>query len=178
MAQMANTSKETVVIDDKTKHLHMTVYGSKALSALFSNTHIETIYMDGVEKLNLSYFFELARSLKAAVFPDVNSISAYVFWNTYQDPAPGIDLYKKITFPSSTPFRLEGGANIILRANELCPTSFTANTWGMSSGIKFFVPQSLLTTYREATNWDTFGDSRILPIEGSQFENINWWKSV
>ncbi len=179
MAQMASTSKDTVVIDDKTKHLYMTFYGSKNLNRPFSYSNIETIFMDGVTQLSLSYYFEFMNSLKAAVFPDATSIAAYVFWNTNSGiTIPGIDFYKKIDFSSSSPFRLDAGADIILRSTEMCTTGFTATTWGISSGIKFYVPQSLLSSYREATNWSTFGDSRILPIEGTRYENINWWKSV
>lgn len=176
---MGSGSKDTAIIDDNTKHLQMTVRGSKQLARLFSYSNIETIYMDGVTQLDLGYYFEFMASLKAAVFPDATSISSYVFWNTSANsPVPGIDFYKKIDFPASTPFRFESGADIILRSGEMCTTAFTATTWGLSSGTKFYVPQSLLSAYRAATNWSTFGDSRILQIEGSRYENVNWWKSV
>lgn len=176
---MGSGSKDTAIIDDNTKHLQMTARGSKTLARLFSYSNIETIYMDGVTQLNQGYFFEFMTSLKAAVFPDVTVIGTYIFWNTFADsPVPGIDFYKKIDFPSAVPFRLGTGADIILRSAEMCTTAFTATSWGMTSGIKFYVPQSLLSTYRAASNWSTFGDSRILPIEGTRYENINWWKSV
>lgn len=179
MAQMTTASKDTAIINDKTKHLRMTVYGSKALNRLFSHSNIETIYMDGITNLNAQYFFEFMNSLKAAVFPDATATTAYLFWNTNQNvPVPGIDFYKKIAFSSATSFRLEAGADIILRSNEMCTTGFTAATWGMSSGIKFYVPESLLSAYRSDANWSTFGESRILPIEGSKYENIDWWKSL
>ena len=174
------TSKDTAVINDTTKRLEMTVYGEqKTLDRLFSHSNIEIIYMDGVVNLNRSYYFEFMNALKAAVFPDATTITSYVFWNNAAGiPVPGIDFHKKIDFPTNTPFKLDAGANIILRSAEMCTTGFTASSWGVSASLVFYVPQALLDAYREANNWNTFGASRILPIEGSRYENVDWWKIV
>lgn len=181
LAQMSNGSnKYRAVINNEDTHIvEITGYGTKQLSRLFNESNVKVVYMPGFEKLDLNYYFHFMPNLEAAIFPDATSFVPYLFWNTNKDyPKPGIDIYKKQEFPNSIVFRLDQGADIILRASEMSTTGFNASTWGVSEGINFYVPSDLIDTYLADTNWSTFGSSRILPIEGSKYEDMDWWKSI
>lgn len=69
---------------------------------------------------------------------------------------------------------------IILRSNIVWtlnwPSAFTQTPFGKDkAGGTLYVPQSLITSYEENTNWATVLayniNNQILPIEGSQYEN-------
>ena len=149
------------------------------LSRLFSGNNAKVLYISGFTKINTSYMFQFMPSLKAAIFTDATSIGNYVFWDPQRTGSIGIDFYKTMTFSSATPFYLTGvDLDIILRSSEMSTTSFTTSTWGMPPKMKVYVPNSLVNTYLADNNWSTFGSERILPIEGTKYEDINWWKSI
>lgn len=135
--------------------------------------------MDGYTAINNSYYFEFMPNLQALILPDVTKVTPYILWdNNQQHAKPTVDMYQIQDFPSAMPFRVEQGGNCILRNSVMSTTKFTASSWGISPDFKFYVPQNLLNDYLADANWSTFGADRILPIEGSPYEDINWWKEL
>ena len=172
-------SSTTAVIDDNTEYVRITGKNTKTTSRLFDSMNTKIVYLDGYTKIDTSYFFEFMPNLGAVILPQITSIQLYAFWDTNSNHSkPSIDLYQKQTFPNGAVFRLEQGADIILRNSEMSTTGFTATTWGVPNGIKFFVPSALRADYLADSNWSTFGSDRILPIEGTVYEDIDWWKAL
>lgn len=59
---------------------------------------------------------------------------------------------------------------LILRGETVCPLLSTSNIGFLAVGCgHVFVPESILASYKAATNWSTYADY-ILPIEGSYWE--------
>ena len=172
---------DTAIIDSNTKYLNISAQTNDTRAVrMFAFQPFEVIVFNGyMDFTGCGYMCEFMGNLKAAIFPDATILSSYLFWDTNQNHTkPSIDLHKKNTFSNATPFRLEQGADIILRNSEMSTTGFTATTCGMSSGIKFFVPSVLRADYLADSNWSTFGSDRILPIEGTIYEDIDWWKAL
>lgn len=169
----------TAIIDSNTEYIDITGFGQLSTDRMFSYNPAKVIVLRGYTRIASSYFFEFGTNLLAVILPDVTSIAGYAFWQTNPSkPKTAVDIYKKNTFPSSVPFRLDQGGDIILRANEMSTTGFTASTWGVSSGLKFYVPSALRNDYLADTNWNTFGSDRILTIEGSAYESTDWWEAL
>ena len=160
------------------KKLNNTTTGD--ISRLFAHNEAKVLYITGFTSINSAYMFEFMYNLEAAIFTDATSIVNYVFWGEVKHTLPvGIDFYKQVTFPGGCPFCLgQKNVDIILRASEMSTTQFTTSTWGIPPKMKFYVPSSLVNTYLADSNWSTFGSERILPIEGTKYEDINWWKSI
>lgn len=173
----------TVIVDDNTKYFNMSSDPRETLQSFtraFAYKPFEVVYLGGFANFYTNgYLFEFMPNLKAVILPDATSLAGYMFWdNITSHSVPTIDLYQKQAFGSATPFRLDQGGNVVLRNEEMSTTGFTASTWGMSSGTKFYVPQALLADYLADANWGTFGSDRILPIEGSPYEDVDWWKAL
>ena len=159
------------------KKLNNTTTGD--ISRLFAYNEAKVLYITGFTNINSSYMFEFMSNLEAAIFTDATSIGGYVFWDTRHTGSIGIDFYKTMTFPGATPFYLTNvDLDIILRSSEMSTTTFTPSTWGIPPKMKFYVPSSLVNTYLADNNWSAFGSERILPIEETKYEDINWWKSI
>ena len=169
----------TAIIDDNTEYIHFEGKGNKKLTRFFSAQNARVLYIGGITNLDSPYFFEQMPNLEAVIFPDATNFAAYLFWVLYTDYAKTtVDIYQKQAFGSATVFRFEQGGNVILRNAEMSTTGFTATTWGVSNGIKFYVPSALRADYLADSNWSTFGSDRILPIEGTVYEDIDWWKAL
>lgn len=171
----------TVIVDDNTRYFRFdSTDPTRMFARLFGYKPIEVVYLGGFTDFSpMGYMFEFMPNLKAVILPDATILAAYMFWDYIRDHSiPTIDLYQKQAFASATPFKLEQGGNVILRNTEMSTTGFNASTWGMANGVKFYVPQALLQDYLADTNWGTFGSDRILPIEGSPYEDIDWWKAL
>lgn len=168
----------SAIVGSSTEFIKWTGGSSTSISRLFSRNPAKVIYLDGFTKMDLTYLFQLNANLRAAIFPDATSFVAYTFWETSTSyPSLGIDIYQQQSFPSAMPFRIEGVAHIILRNEVMSTIDFTASTWGVGSSTDFYVPSALLSDYLADSNWSTFGSSRILAIEGSEFEDKDWWKA-
>ena len=171
----------TVIVDDNTRYFRMdSTDPSGTVARLFAYRPVEVVYLGGFKDFSSwSYMFEFMPNLKAVILPSATKLPSYMFWdNISTHSIPTIDIYQKQAFSSATVFRLDQGGNVILRNTEMSTTGFTATTWGVSNGIKFYVPSALRANYLADANWGTFGSDRILPIEGSPYENIDWWKSL
>ena len=149
------------------------------ISRLFGHNEAKVLYITGFTNINSPYMFEFMSNLEAAIFTDATSIANYAFWDTQHTGSIGIDFYKTMTFPGASPFYLMGvDLDIILRSSEMSTTAFTVSNWGIPPKMKFYVPSSLVNIYLANSNWSTFGSERILSIEGTKYEDINWWKSI
>ena len=183
VAGYGGDSSAIAIIDENTKYARIIKNPnatSGQMNRLFNASPIEIVYLGGyTDFANCGYMFNQNPNLKAVILPDATSLAVYMFWATNTSySVPAVDLYKKQTFGSTTIFRLEQGGNIILRDEEMSTTNFNASTWGISEKLKFYVPQNLIQNYLADSNWSTFGDSRILPIEGSPYEDVNWWQAL
>lgn len=137
---------------------------------------------DGCKKLQLLHLPKLTNAYGVGAFWGIGSSTSYVtivlpaitgvvssFRQSYceaVDIGPGfagpLDAYN---FYSGT-YR-----NIILRNPDAVVTCTAANSiYSINSSTKVFVPSSLVTAYKEATNWSTKGDI-FYSIEGSIYEN-------
>jgi len=189
LSTMGAKSSGTAVVNDSTKSLEMNWSASNrsgTLSRLFDRCPLRVIYLAGIKSLDgPGYFFQHMYDLKAAIFPDATTVSAnYLLWaaesNNIQEHGTytAVDFHKAVSINVTCPFRLDGGGDMILRADELSTSRMTATTWGVNKNMQFYVPQALLTAYREAENWNTFEATNFHAIEGSKYENVNWWKSI
>lgn len=170
-------SGDDAIISSTSKRIWMP--GAKEIaSRKYDNYAMEVFYAPDVETTKV-YAFVAVNKLKALIFPNLTNIGIYTLWITETNaPTCAVDLSKKITF-NNAKFRDESPCDVILRSAEMCPnTAMTATTWGVGANIKFYVPNALLSSYLADTNWNTFGSSRILPIEGSAYENTDWWKTI
>lgn len=154
--------------------------GAKTLSvnSPFQNYKTKIFYFPDLEE-TATYAFRETKNLEALVFPVCTRLASYTVWITDSTAnAPAIDIYQPVAFGNVSPFRLAVGADVILRSSTMYANSgFTASIFGLNQDVKFYVPESLLTNYRQNSYWGTFGDSRILPIDGSRYEDIDWWRS-
>ena len=172
-------SSTTAIIDDNTEYIHFEGKGDKRLTRFFAAQNARVLYIGGITNFDSSYFFNQMPNLEAAILPDATNFVAYMFWVTYTNYAKTtVDIYQKQAFGTATVFRFEQGGNVILRNAEMSTTGFNASTWGMPNVVKFYVPSALRADYLADANWGTFGSDRILPIEGSPYEDIDWWKAL
>lgn len=74
-------------------------------------------------------------------------------------PFPGCNNLKTLIY------RKNSGVNS-LSGVSLLPTNFQSNGY-------LYVPQSMLESYKTATNWSTIAD-RIIKLEGTIYEDIYW----
>ena len=42
--------------------------------------------------------------------------------------------------------------------------------------IEIYVPQAIIETYKQATNWTTYADC-FKALEGSKYEDVEWYKN-
>ena len=68
---------------------------------------------------------------------------------------------------------------ILRRTNTITPLSATSifnNTPFASGGGKLYVPQAQITNYENATNWSALAGLTVLSLEGSRFEDLDWFE--
>lgn len=140
----------------------------------FSDYQMRVFYASDL-KASTTYTWSRCNNLQALILPALTSWAAYSTYNA-RSPITAVDLSQQITFQAQ--FDKDSCKALILRSSTLCPTSFTTATWGINAALKIYVPSALRADYLEATNWSTFGESRILAIEGSEYEDTDWWRSI
>ena len=146
---------------------------------LFDNlTNLEVLYFDSVKNINSSYFFSYLKRLKAGVFPEVTNIVNLAFYDFGSNVTGGsvLDFHQVITAAGS-PFKTDT-LTLVLRGNTKSSINIIKGTWGHPSQAKFYVPQSLVSEYVADSNIVAYGEENILPIEGSQYESVDWWKAL
>lgn len=155
-------------------------YAKKA-SRFFDLCRFEVIYLDSIEQLDAQYFFNNMEHLKAGIFPMVNSVSNHAFYTIgkYVPNGTVLDFHQVITTSTSggSPFKIDN-VIFVLRGDEKSSIYIKKGTWGHPSQAKFYVPQILLPEYIADADIVAYGEENILPIEGSPYENIDWWKSL
>ena len=146
-------------------------------SKFFNNFRkLEVIYMDSVKRISGSFFSDL-NGLKAGIFPQVTSVTNYGFYNFGVARGCVLDFHQTIT-ASGLPFKTDNKLILILRGNTKSSISIKKGTWGHPSQAKFYVPQSLISEYVADSDIIAYGEENILPIEGSQYESVDWWKAL
>lgn len=168
---------DDAIISSTTKRIWM-LGAIELKTSAFVGYQMEVFYAPDVTKTG-QYSFNGVNNLKALILPNLTNAGDFTLWVTTNKAVTcAIDLSKKITF-NNVKFRDDSPCDVILRSAEMCPnTAMTATTWGVGAKTKFYVPSSLLSSYLADTNWNTFGSSRILPIDGSAYENTDWWKAI
>lgn len=176
-------SSTTAVIDLNTKFIHFSNsdrWYTGTTAKLFDNfINLEVIYMDSVTNLNAPMLFLNLPRLKAGIFPSVTTVGNYSFYTIGGLTINGstLDFHKPIT-ASGLPFKTDKCLTLILRGNTKSSINIKKGTWGHPSQAKFYVPQSLVSEYVADSDIVAYGEENILPIEGSQYESVDWWKAL
>ena len=120
--------------------------------------------------------FKGVTGLKTVVFPAVSTAGAFIFSDSSSlncvDFGPSFPRIKQYYF--SGQYRM---TILILRSASVVPLdnngfSYTAFASGQAGGT-LYVPQALIESYQNATNWSAilaYANNQILPIEGSIYE--------
>lgn len=144
--------------------------GSQCFSSASSLEKIEILKSGSVN--GVSSFYNCT-SLKKVILPlFVSSSASSTFQNCGKlelididtmslsfQPFPGCNNLKTLIY------RKNSGVNS-LSGVSLLPTNFQSNGY-------LYVPQSMLESYKTATNWSTIAD-RIIKLEGTIYEDIYW----
>ena len=153
---------------------------AKKTSCFFNLCRFEVVYLDSIEQIDTPYFFNDMGYLKAGIFPMVNSVSNYAFYTVgaYVPNGTVLDFHQVITTGTNgVPFKINN-VIFVLRGDEKSSIYIKKGAWGHPSQAKFYVPQILLSEYIADADIVAYGEENILPIEGSPYENIDWWKSL
>lgn len=174
-----STPTTIAVINSDTKFISFSNsdrWYSGETNKFFNNfRNLEVLYMDSVKKIGGSFFSDL-RSLKAGIFPEVTTVGNNSFYNVGVASEIALDFHQTIT-ASGLPFKIDN-LILILRGSTKSSVSIKKGTWGHPSQAKFYVPQSLVSEYVADSDIIAYGEENILPIEGSQYESIDWWKAL
>ena len=182
--------------------------GGDNIPALLANELVNYI-ATGVTAIKRSYAFRGQTNLETAYFPDLTSISYGAPQNFYgcmklrEIAMPECVCGDGASSTFQTDDKLEtadlglcirlGGndfngcaklTNLILRKTSvvtLASTNVFTGTPFASGGAggTIYVPQSLIESYKTASNWSTihgYGTINWQKIEGSPYESLTWWE--
>ena len=136
---------------------------------------LERVYAPLVKRLDMNAFSGCS-SLQYAVFPLLETGYSTEFNGCTR--LLGADIFG-VTLTTKMFYDCEKMATLVLRnPNAICTLSninvFTNTPFATGkSGGTLYVPQDLISSYQNATNWSTilgYANNRILPIEGSIYE--------
>lgn len=171
----------TAVINSDTKFISFSnsnMWYAGTTAKLFDNfTYLEVLYLDSVKNINSPNFFQYLKRLKAGIFPEVTNIDGSAFYGTGSSVTGGsiFDFHQTITTTGNLKM---DALTFILRGNTKSSINIKKGTWGYPLQAKFYVPQSLVSEYVADSDIIAYGEENILPIEGSQYESVDWWKAL
>ena len=126
-----------------------------------------------------TYSFDNSKNIEKIIFP---RYSGTALGNINTPKLIYADLGNAQTMGN---FSASGSTNfdkLILRNDTnittLSSTSIFNNTHFATSGGKLFVPSTIISNYETATNWSALVGMTVLSLEGSRFEDVDWWEDV
>lgn len=164
-------------------------------------SNIEKIIMKSLGSGNAMEWAKNCASLKLVILPNVTVLNTYAFdlsgiiekaiFSRYSGNVLGTISSNKMILAdfgnaqTMSGFSARGSANfdkLILRNDNtittLSATSIFNNTPFATSGGKLFVPSTIISNYETATNWSALVGMTVLALEGSRFEDLDWWEDV
>jgi len=149
-------------------------FNGKASSIFSLLRGLEVLYLDSITDIDVSMFIQDSW-LKAAIFPEVTHVCGGAFYTFHTEPI--FDFHQVITADGNYPFKINK-VIFVLRGDQKSSIYIKKGSWGYPSQAKFYVPQSLLSEYIADSDIVAYGEENILPIEGSPYEDVNWWKTL
>lgn len=132
---------------------------------------IETIKNVHITILRQTVFQNIS-TIKKIEFPNLTTLSQYAFYNCTR--LEFADVGKSEVIKASTFSYCSRLTTVIIRKSTLCELqqiiAFNQTPFRNGTGGTVYVPQALVSSYQNATNWSALESTTFLPIEGSEYE--------
>ena len=127
------------------------------------NVHITTLRQSALQNIS---------TIKKIEFPNLTKPPQYAFYNCTR--LEFADVGKSEVIKTSTFSSCSLLTTVIIRRSTLCElqqiTAFNQTPFRNGTGGTVYVPQALVSSYQNATNWSALESTTFLPIEGSIYE--------
>lgn len=132
---------------------------------------IETIKNVHITTLRQSVFQNIS-TIKKIEFPNLTTLPQYAFYNCTRLEFADVGISEVIK--TSTFSYCSRLTTVIIRRSTLCELqqiiAFNQTPFRNGTGGTVYVPQALVSSYQNATNWSALESTTFLPIEGSEYE--------
>ena len=132
---------------------------------------IETIKNVHITTLRQTAFQNIS-TIKKIEFPNLTTLPQYAFYNCTR--LEFADVGKSEVIKTSTFSYCSRLTTVIIRRSTLCELqqimAFNQTPFRNGTGGTVYVPQALVSSYQNATNWSALESTTFLPIEGSEYE--------
>lgn len=135
---------------------NVTVTSNEAFAYCSKITEINMPVLRSIGSSSFSY----CTALEKVYIPSINDIGSYVFNNCTS--LKKIDL-NNVSSIGSNVFTYSGLETVILRNTSTVCSLASYNSFSGLNSLSIYVPDNLVDSYKEATNWSTFAD-RIKPL--------------
>lgn len=138
--------------------------------------NLQSLIMPDVTAVGTRGLYKMT-NMKKLVLPSLLSVAADGF-RDIRGSAGGVCVMDLGQCASLGAFAINSCYNkafIFRKTDGICVANNSTSIESISAVRPAYVPQALLNEYQNATNWSAKA-SAILPIEGSPYEDPDWWK--